>query len=294
MNNNKYIEFKKQRELGDLLGDSFAFLRAQFKPFFTSFFKIVGPYLLVFLISFVFYTNSYKSFFNFTIETSNDNYNPIMMIGSLALFFIASVVAYAASQAMTLYYIKIYIEEKRTPTFQEVKKEVYGSFWNFFGLTFLVVMCVGIGLVICFLPGIYLAVPLSMSFGIMVFERKSIGEAFSNSFTLVRDNWWISFAYLLVIVIIISVAGYAFSMPATIYAIMKMGIFSGEIDPANMIDSIYDPIGIILNVLGMLFQFGLNIILVIFTILMYFNLNEKKNHTGTLERIGNLGKNSEQ
>ena len=38
-----YIEFKKQRELGDILTDTFAFLRSEFKPFFTTFFKIVGP-----------------------------------------------------------------------------------------------------------------------------------------------------------------------------------------------------------------------------------------------------------
>ena len=37
-----FIEFKKKRELGDVLSDTFAFLRSQFKPFFNVFLKIVG------------------------------------------------------------------------------------------------------------------------------------------------------------------------------------------------------------------------------------------------------------
>jgi len=45
--NNPFIELKKKRELGDILSDTFAFLRSQFKPFFSTFLKIVGPYLLV-------------------------------------------------------------------------------------------------------------------------------------------------------------------------------------------------------------------------------------------------------
>ncbi|MFT5738606.1 MAG: hypothetical protein ACI9SG_002963, partial [Maribacter sp.] len=40
-----YIEFKKQRELGEILSDTFAFFRNEFKLFFTIFFKIVGPFL---------------------------------------------------------------------------------------------------------------------------------------------------------------------------------------------------------------------------------------------------------
>ncbi len=39
MNKTNYIEFKKKRELGSILGDTFAFLRTQFKPFFSAFFK---------------------------------------------------------------------------------------------------------------------------------------------------------------------------------------------------------------------------------------------------------------
>ena len=48
---NNYIEFKKQRELGEILSDSFVFIRNEFKPFLGTILKIVGPYILVIFLS---------------------------------------------------------------------------------------------------------------------------------------------------------------------------------------------------------------------------------------------------
>ena len=44
----KLFEFKKQRELGDVLTDAFGFIRAEFKPFITTVAQISGLYLLLF------------------------------------------------------------------------------------------------------------------------------------------------------------------------------------------------------------------------------------------------------
>jgi hypothetical protein len=68
-----------------------------------------------------------------------------------------------------------------------------------------------------------------------------------------------------------------------------MGVFSGEFDPANM-ESIADPIYILLNLFSTFFQLLLNLILVVASALLYFHLNEKKNFTGAFERISTIGK----
>jgi hypothetical protein len=68
-----------------------------------------------------------------------------------------------------------------------------------------------------------------------------------------------------------------------------MGIFSGEIDAEGMMDIFKDPIYILLNVISTLAQFLLNLISIIAGVFIYFNLNEKKNFTGTYERIDSLG-----
>ncbi len=171
--------------------------------------------------------------------------------------------------------------------FDEIKKNVYGSFWQFIGLGFLVVICAGVGFMFCLIPGIYLYVPLILSFSIMVFNRKGVSDAFSYSFTLVKDHWWTTFASIFVVGIIVTVASYAFALPSTIYTYAKMGILSGEIDAENF--NIVDPVSMILGIIGMLAKFLLNIISVVASVFIYFDLNEKKNFTGTYERIKNLG-----
>lgn len=286
----QYIEFKKQRELGDILTDTFAFLRNQFKPLMLTFLKIVGPYLLVFLIAMSFYINSFRSLFNFN-TTANDSFVSISMVISFLVFFISGVFAYTLAQSTVLHYIKSYANNEAIANFKEVRTAVYGSLLDFIGLGFLVGISIIAGLLACCIPGIFLYVPLALSFSIMVFNQKGATDSYSYSFTLIKDEWWITFASLFVVALIVGVAGYAFNLPATIYGWMKMGILSGEVDAENMGDYFADPVYIILSIISYLAQFLLNIISIIAGVFIYFNLNEKKNFTGTYERIQNLGEN---
>ncbi|PCJ93207.1 MAG: hypothetical protein COA50_14340 [Flavobacteriaceae bacterium] len=293
MSNDHYIEFKKQRELGEILSDTFGFLRTQFKPFFNTFFKIVGPYLLVMIISLGFYFYSFRGVLAFNLESSNDAFSVILMVISGFALFISAIAAYVMSQSTVLHYIKSYTEGKGIIEFSDIKKNVYDSFWNFIGLGFLVGISIMGGFLVCFFPGIYLYVPLMLTFSIMVFSQKGVGDAYQYSFTLIKDNWWITFASLFVIGIIVTVAGYAFNLPASIYGWVKMGVFSGQVDGANIEGYFLDPIYILLNLIGSLVQFLLNLITVIAGVLIYFNLNERKNFTGTFEKIGTLGQTEE-
>ena len=121
---------------------------------------------------------------------------------------------------------------------------------------------------------------------------KGIGEAYQYGFTLIKDNWWTTFATLLVLLIIIGVIGYIFQIPAVIYLWIKMGVFSGEIDAESMTD-IFDPVYLILNLLAYLVQFVLQTVTLVASAMIFFDLNEKKNFTGTFERIQNIGKSEE-
>ena len=289
---NQYIQFKKQRELGEILSDTFAFLRAEFKPFMSTYFKIVAPYLVILLISMGFYLYSFSSILDFNTESSNALFSGVSMVIGVLVFMASLILVYAISQSTVLHYIKSYTAHNGQIEFDEIKKDVYDSLWSFIGLGVIVVLSIMVGFVFCFVPGIYLAVPLSLSFSIMVFMNKSVGDSYSYGFTLVKDEWWITFATLLVIGIIVGITGYAFSIPAVIYQYAKMGIFSGEIDAVGM-NGFIDPIYMILNMVGTLAQLLLNIISIVAGALIFFNLNEKKNFTGTFERIQNLGKTPE-
>ncbi len=290
----KYIEFKKQRELGEILTDTFVFLRTQFKPFFNTYFKILGPFLLAMVLSLVLYIYYAGNSLNFMLVGAGGEVDNLAVVFGLgALYIFSLVVVYTLSQSTVLHYIKSYANGQGEITFSTIKKEVYQSFWSFIGLGLLVALSVVVGLMFCILPGIYLYVPLVLSFSIMVFNRMGTSDAYSYSFTLVKDEWWITFATLFVIGIIVGVANYAFSLPAQVYQFIKMGIFSGEVDAESMFNVFKDPIYILLNVVSSVGQFLMNLISVIAAVFIYFNLNEKKNFTGTYERIDNLGKTTE-
>ena len=170
----------------------------------------------------------------------------------------------------------------------------YKKFGSFLGLGFLVGISVVVGFMLCFIPGIYLMVPLSLAFSILVFNNKGASDAYSDSFGLVKDEWWITFATIFVVGIIVGIANYAFAIPTQIYQFAKMGILSGEVDAESMTNIFQDPVFLILNMISTLAQFLLNLISVIAGAFIYFNLNEKKNFTGTYERIQDLGETPEK
>ncbi len=289
--NSNYIEFKKQRELGEILSDTFAFFRSEFKPFFSTYFKIVGPFLAVMLISVALYFYFVGNVFNtLLLDSGMEGFN-FATFGGIGLLYLLSIIAvYTMSQSTVLHYIKSYANGKGTTDFETIQKEVYASFWNFIGLGIIVALSFMVGLMFCIIPGIYLYVPLSLSFCIMVYNHLGTSDAYNYSFTLVKDEWWMTFATMFVIGLIVGIAGYVFAVPTAIYQWIKMGIFSGEVDAEGVLDIFKDPVYILLNVISTLAQFLLNLISIIAGTFIYFNLNEKKNFTGTYERIENIGK----
>lgn len=289
----QYIQFKKQRELGEIITDTFAFIRNEFKPFFNTLLKIVGPYIVAMLVALAMYFYFVGDLVNFaSLENKSSDFSPLVLFLVLPLFLITVLSAYVMAQGTVLHYIKSYIENQGTIVFDDVKSRVYKSFWSLLGLSIIVAICVGIGLVLCVLPGIYLGVTLSISFAILIFLETDTGDAFQSSFKFIKDNWWITFATFFVLYIIIIVVSIAFSLPSTVYTWVKIGVFSGEVD-AESFNLFNDPIYIILNLISSLIQFLMNLIMIIATTLIFFNLNERKNHTGTLEKIENLGTSSE-
>ncbi|QCW99320.1 hypothetical protein FGM00_04040 [Aggregatimonas sangjinii] len=295
MTEHNYIEFKKKRELGDILSDTFAFMRNEFKPFFNVFFKIVGPFLAAMLVALVLYMWFAADVINANSSLMiNSTRSAGLLEWGVSLFYgVSLLTVYAMSQSTVLHYIKSYTNGKGSIDFETIRRDVYASFWSFIGMIFLVAICLVVGFMLCCIPGIYLWVPLSLAFSIMVFDQMGVGDAFGESFKLVKDHWFITFATLLVMGIIVGIASYAFALPTAIYNLVRTGLMSGEFDAESIANINRDPVAILLSLIGTVAQFMLNIITLVAGAFIYFNLNEHKNFTGTYERIQNLGKTPE-
>jgi len=283
-----YIELKKQREFGAILADTFAFLRNEFKPFFGAILKIAGPYLALLLCAMVFYIYIVGDTFNFDFINGVSHMDPLKMILAYVVYFSTIVIAYTFTTSTVLHYIKSYVDHKGHVDIQEIKLNVNRTFWKFLGLSILKGLTLTIAMVLCCLPVLYFIVPMIVALPILVFQNMGASEAYSYSYTLVKEEFWITLATIIVLFIIFWIVSSVFAIPTVIYTYAKMGIFSGEIDPGNF-DTLVDPIYIILNVLSSFFQYTLNLIIVIGSAFIYFNLNERKHFSGTLERIDSLG-----
>lgn len=286
--NNNYIEFKKKRELGDILTDTFAFLRQNFKSLFSVVFKIAGiPFLLLILSS------AYYSYASFGMMDPLSGGNQLFQSGNiliaLILMLIFFMVFYGLLYGSVLHYIKSYIERKGEIDQSEIIQGAKKDFGSFIGLGILSSIIMVVGFILCFIPGIYLYVPMSLTFSILVFRKVSVTDAISDSFQLIKNEWWITFATLLVIGILVYIVSMIFSVPMIIYTFTKAFTVASEGSMSNP-SELFDWVFIVLNSIANAAQYILYIITTVATAFIYFNLNERKHFTGTLEQIDSLGK----
>lgn len=291
--NPNFINFKRERELGEILGDTFKFVRYNYKMLLKVIFKITGPVLLIVLLALLGYTylqeKSGQSVFDLLGSTNEmadgGNFNSGFLIGTFGLSLL-SLFYYAVLYASVNYCVQSYIDNRGEIDFDEVAENVRQTPGSFIGLTLLTSLIVVIGFMLFLVPGIYLLVPMALTFSIMVFKHYTIAGAISYSFKLIKGNWWASFFTILVMGIIYYLINGVFQIPAIIYFFIK--IMTGTMEQqATGLASDWVFMG--LSLIGGLMRFVLYVLMVICTVFIYFNLNEKKDQTGTFEAIDDLG-----
>ncbi len=294
MNKNTYVEFKRKRDLGAIITDTFKFIRLEEKPFFTMVFKTAIVPILLAIAALLYY--SYAASGTFTgidFQNPGSNVNPFGNSGdlflSIFLLFVFYIIAYAIINVAALYYIKSYIDNKGHVEYSYVRQKVKEKFWSFVGLGILIGIIVGISAFFCFFPAIYTGVVLSLATSIFVFQEKTVMDAISDSFSFIKNHWWETFGILLVVAILVTVLGYIFSIPVIIYELIQGFSILKNQDPTEVFNLFSDPIYLLFTVISYLGNFLFYSVTLISTVLIYFDINEQKNHSGTFEKIDDLG-----
>lgn len=286
---NHFINFKRKRELGEIITDTFKFLRRNYKPIFRNLFKIVGIPFLIFVLATAFNANT--SFGNDNLFNATDPFSAfdsMSVIATTLLVYLTVFIFLTFLHAAMMSIIKSYVDNEG----QIIDSEVSATVKEKLGAIALVgigkYILLIIGFMLCFFPGVYISVPFFIMFPILIFENKKVGEVFSDCFDLIKDNWWISFASIFVLGLLWYVISMVFTLPSMIYIWVKMFTSMQEgtmSDPSSMFD-----IGtIILTVISSSLQYISYLFMPIGAAFIYFNLNEQKNQTGTLEQIDRLG-----
>ena len=292
--NDKKINLRRQRELGEILNDTFTFVRQNYKDLLKVFVKNVGPAFLFLFAAIAYYNYSalgaVESGDIFNMVESGAGYGNLIIAG-LALL-VGVVVYYAFLYTSIFSYLKFYIHDKDNIDFKGISDGSYQKFWSTLALVIIVSIMLGISLVLCVIPVFYSMVPLSLVFAIHLFERKDVFESIGDGFTIIKDNFWITFATILIFIIITVIISFIFQIPMTFYALIKGFLVNDEINWSDA-EGTYDWVYITLSVLSSAFQYLLHGFYAIMTAFIYFNLKERRHFTGTLETIDAIGKRNE-
>jgi hypothetical protein len=277
------IELRRIRDFGEIINDTFSFLKQNFKPLFLSLFAICGFFVLVGTVATAFAqiaihdgsgaTAPYRYDSDFNVNISAAVSSLITVMGQFFIYL------------STLCFVAVYLEKKGEKiTAQDVWGYFKYYFWRSFGSGFLLVLLAVVGFIFCIIPGIYLMNVFYLVMPIMVMENATFGYSFNKSFKLVKDHWWTLFGLIIVCSIIVSVCSSIATVPLTLVSGLRVFV---------QFKYISWPIIIFLSMLQ-------NILMLTYTIptiavaLCYFSLQERKDGTGIMERIESFGSHTDK
>lgn len=281
------VELAKVRDFGEIINDTFLFLKQNIKPLLKYFFIFCGIFVVAGVISASLYQLKITTTMN---SVSNGTYNTMEYKPSFFSFFgpelfltsIFSFLSIITIQVMVLSYITLYNEKgKQVPTTEEVWGYIKYYYLKILGSSIVLNILLVVGFLLCFIPGLYLAPIFALILPIMIIENTSFSYAFNRSFFLIKENWWATFGAMVVVWIIFSVCRGIIILPTTLINAVSM-----IIQPQKGTLSV--PAAIITAALQQVCMVFI-IIPVITLSLCYFNLSESKDGTSLLERINKLG-----
>jgi len=283
---NEPIELRKTRDFGQIINDSFTFLKQNFKPLFTSLLIICGFFIVIGTVTSVFQylgmMNLYKG--AFPLDTESNAIPDYTMNYFLSVLFNAVIIIMlqVCIQTVTLCYISVYLNKGNNakPTFEEVWGYFKYYFFRVIGSGIVMTILIVVGFVLCFIPGIYIANVFYLVIPIIIIENTSFGYAFNRSFSLIKNNWWFVFGIIFITSLIVGIASSVTTIPLTVITIGAK-FFSSK--------SITLPLLIFFSILRniMMLAYALSAIAVAFC---YFNLSEEKEGLGLMDRIEKFGK----
>ena len=291
MGNQNFVNFKKTRDLGAIISDTFKFLSVEWKPFFATILKIsIVPVLIAIAVA-IYFVMSSTSFYGDLLQLndydSDVDFNFSEIFLPLLAFFFSYLIAYALMTVASLSYINSYIENKGTVNYEEIQNSTKEKFWPYVGLFFLIGIIVFIGLMFCVIPGIYFGVVLSLSICLLIFQNRGALDAISDSFSFIKEHWWETFGILLVIQILIGVVSFIVDLPASLYQGLDMASVLESRDTSELTASFTDPIYLGLVAISYVVKFILYIVSTVATVFIYFDIKEQKNPSSdVIDEIG--------
>ncbi|MFY0594195.1 hypothetical protein [Roseivirga sp.] len=290
MSYNQQIEFYKKRQFGEKLNATFVFIRENALPFFKIQLMIAGPILLLIAIL----LGTMVGDLNFDFQSGFTANDIISMLEVYGLSLLSTMVTTTVIPAVTYGYMVAYQESApKDITVASVTKGFASRFFNILGFNILTYIVVIIASMFFILPGIYVAITLSLGAAIIVIESSNPIDAFSRSFKLISGKWWSTFGLILVMVIIGYIINLFFGIPRLI--IMGLDAFTsfqedGDINGLELMSGTSQAMNILFSLFETFGQILLYTLVYITVAFQYFNLVERKESRGLVSKIEQMDK----
>jgi len=280
------LEFRKLREFGEIINDMFQFLKQNFKPLMKTYIYLCGFFVLGGMIAAIMYQlGVQKVAFGYgngqsTVYGIQKFYD--LFTFNYFLVIILSMLNYTAITVSILCFIALYVQKgNQAPTVEEVWAYFKYYFLRVFASGFAVLIFLVICFLFCFIPFVYVFPAMSIFYSVMVLENGSFEYSFSRAFKLLKDQWWATAGAIFVIWIISYACMSIASMPAIILTLVS-GFTKGSGGFSSLVIIVSTVIQYVCQVFMILPVIGVT--------LCYFNLVERMDNTGLMERINKLGK----
>lgn len=288
------FKLEKERDLGEIITDTFTFIRINFKDLTQVFIKFILPIMLISVIAGVYYQYASQEFTSSNLLINNNPFevlqNLTALIIPLIFTLVSAILFYVFSYLAILASMKCFKETGQIEL-DFVSNEIKSRFWSMTGLLIVSFLILVFSAALCGLPFFYFIVPVSIMFSILVFEDKSVGESISHAFTLIKENFWMTLLTIIVIALIIAFASGIFQVPILIYSMFTMvtKLEANTVDYESLLE--VDWVMLSLTAIGNFGSSIFSLVTIIAFALIYFNLNEKHTMSGTVQEIDSIGSN---
>ena len=287
------VNFKQERDFGDIFNGAFIFIGQEFKRLATVFLYYVVPMLILTAITSTIYSLKAQEFMqNITSVTSNSN-DPMAVFSQMGPFYgnmLIYILFWLLAQTMMvtiLYsYIKLYVQSGPDGfSVNDVWSLGRKNFLKLFFASIIIGILIMFGMIFCFIPGIYLAIALSMMIPVIVFEEEGLSNGFSRAFKLIKSKWWFTLGVLIVAVIIVYILSILLSVPAMVMGFKSMLFKLKQTEEAGLNFSVgFYVFNSITNLLTQIIQ----VIPIVVTAFLYYSFVEEKEKVSLLEKIDEI------
>ena len=268
----KEIKFRKKRELGHIISDSFEFLKQEAKPISYMLLVYILPFVVLYAAGQVYMQRNVFSQIDLSDqEALLENIGPFYKNLFMILFFGLFIQSLLAG---TFYsYIEAYVKKgKGNFELADISTNFFANSLLAMGANFVFAILMFLGIIMCILPGIYFANTFSLLLFIFIFEKKGLNDALTRSWKLVNSQWWNTLLINLVAIVIIWTASMLMSIPTMLMGVTSNIFSTTESNPLDYPDWFWfvQGITVVISTLLLIIPFT-------FQAFQYFNLEEIEN-----------------